>query len=491
MNAGTWGDVAAMLAPFVMCLVLTGIHGYLGIHVLSRKVIFVDLALAQIAALGTTFAYVLGYDAAHDAADASSVYWFSLGFTLLGAAVFAITRMRNERVPQEAFIGIVYASASAIAILILAKAPGEGEHIKQMLVGNILLVGWPVILKTAAIYAAIGLFHFVLRRRFFLISLDPERAEREGLRVRWWDFLFYASFGVVITSSVAIAGVLLVFTYLVVPAACAVLLAGGIRARILLAWGIGSVASFAGISLSYLADLPTGPAVVGTFASALVVLGAALYLLRAPSKARALVRVAAGAVLVLAMAAGLSALRKRERAAPHEHRSEVEIALKELDDPEESHRIEAIHHLEDTRDPHALEKFLGLIRVTPSESPVLEHLIGALVKGAQPRAADALLEVARREDLAADLRIKAGEAVLALHDPRGIPVLLAVLSTPDAPEFYREEALRSLREATGKDFKYGAAKDEAARREAIGRWKAWWEEGKEKIRWHENLKKFQ
>src|SRR5262245_3829208 len=148
-----------MLPPLAMCLVLTGIHGYLGIHVLSRKVIFVDLALAQIAALGSTVAVLLGYNP-ETAADAQTVYFFSLGFTFVGAAVFALTRMRHEKVPQEAFIGIVYATASALALLLLARSPGESEHIKQMLVGNVLLVTWPTIAKTASIYAAIGAFHW-------------------------------------------------------------------------------------------------------------------------------------------------------------------------------------------------------------------------------------------------------------------------------------------------------------------------------------------
>jgi zinc/manganese transport system permease protein len=197
-----------MLPPLAMCLVLTGIHGYLGIHVLSRKVIFVDLALAQIAALGSTYAFLLGYD---PRTDSGTVYLFSLGFTFIGAAVFSLTRMRHDKVPQEAFIGIVYATASATSLLLLAKASGEAEHIKEMLVGNILLVTWPTIIKTAIIYAVIGAFHWIFRKPFFEISADPEAALARGRRVRLWDFFFYASFGLVITSSVAVAGVLLVF----------------------------------------------------------------------------------------------------------------------------------------------------------------------------------------------------------------------------------------------------------------------------------------
>jgi zinc/manganese transport system permease protein len=488
LAAGGWGDL--MVAPLVMCLVLTGIHGYLGIHVLSRKVIFVDLALAQIAALGTTVAYVLGYDAAHDPADASRIYWFSLCFTLIGAGVFAVTRMRKERVPQEAFIGIVYASASAVAILVLAKSPGEGEHIKQMLVGNILLVSWPAIAKTALIYGAIGLFHFIFRRRFFQISLDPEAAEREGVAVRWWDFLFYASFGIVITSSVAIAGVLLVFTYLVVPAACAVLLAEGVRARILIAWALGAAASAGGIQLSYGADLPTGPAVVATFAGLLAGLGLAVYVIRSPSPLRAIGRVLTVALVASALAGGLYGLRKREIPG-HEHPHDFQFYMRLLAEPDENRRIEAIHHLMETGDPHAVDRFIELTRTTPSESPVLEHLMGALGKSRDLRAVEPLLEIARRPDLDPALGVEAGAAVLALRDPRGLGVLVSILADPEAPPFAREKARRRLQEATGLDLGSGPDGRPVADREAAAGWEAWWKENEAWVRWRENLKKFQ
>src|SRR5258705_4676814 len=177
-----WAD------PLLVCLVLTGIHGYLGIHVLKRKVIFVDLAMAQIAALGAAYGILLGYDPKHDE-NALPLYLFSLGFTLVGAAVIALARMRQERVPQEAFIGIVYASASALTILLLARTPTEGEQIKHMLVGSLLTVQWQKVLITAAIYSAIGLFHWIFRRNFFLISDDPEgAAAKAGLSIRLSDF---------------------------------------------------------------------------------------------------------------------------------------------------------------------------------------------------------------------------------------------------------------------------------------------------------------
>ena len=230
-----------MLPPLAMCLVLGGIHGYLGIHVLSRKVIFVDLALAQIAALGAVCANLLGYDVEH---SPGAIYLISLAFTFAGAALFAWTRLRRQAVPQEALIGISYATASAIALMLLARAPGEAEHIKTMLAGNILLVTWPAVAETAGIYAMVGAFHVAFRRPFLEISEDPGAALSAGRRVRLWDFFFYATFGVVITSSVAVAGVLLVFSFLVVPAVVAFLFSKQLNGRLAIAWCVAGAASY-------------------------------------------------------------------------------------------------------------------------------------------------------------------------------------------------------------------------------------------------------
>src|SRR5262245_10897809 len=246
--------------PLGMCLVVAGILGYLGTHVLARKVIFVDLATAQLAALGAAYAIFLDYEPEHEE-NALAIYLFSLGFALVGAAVIALTRMKRERVPHEAFIGIIYASASALAMLVLSKSKGEGEQIKAMLVGSLLTVKRDRVLITAVVCAAVGLFHWVFRRNFFLISTDPEEAEKQGISVRLWDFLFYLSFGVVITSCVSAAGVLLVFSYLVVPAVIAVMFVEKTRLRIALAWGVGVIVSVAGILLSWKGNFPTGPSI--------------------------------------------------------------------------------------------------------------------------------------------------------------------------------------------------------------------------------------
>src|SRR5438046_8491812 len=210
-----------LAAPFVASLILTGIHAYVGVHVVERRVIFVDLSLAQIAALGGTIALLLPLSGGD--AHAPIVYWISLAFTFIGALVFSTIRSRRARIPQEAIIGICYAVASAASILAMSKATSESEHLKDMLVGNILAVSWGEVGKTALLYGAIGVFHYIFRHRFLAISMDRRKAEASGLSVRLWDFLFYASFGFVVTSSVSIAGVLLVFCYLIVPSVAAML----------------------------------------------------------------------------------------------------------------------------------------------------------------------------------------------------------------------------------------------------------------------------
>src|SRR5262245_25448279 len=265
-----------LLPAFVASLILTGIHAYLGVHVVERGVIFVDLSLAQIAALGTTAAYLLGFDL-----HSPTAYFISRTFTFIGALVFAFSRVhRRTRIPQEAVIGIVYAVSAAVAILVMSKATQETEHLKEMLVGNILSVSWKELGKTAVLYALVGVFHFIFRKRFLLISMDEQAAERQGLNVRFRDFLFYVSFGFVVTSSVAIAGVLLVFCFLIVPSVTAMLFAERLGARLAIGWAMGVLVSAAGVSLSFVMDLPTGATIVATFGITLLLVAAFRWLLR-------------------------------------------------------------------------------------------------------------------------------------------------------------------------------------------------------------------
>ena len=275
----TFGQVLEFLAaPFVASLILTGIHSYLGLHVVERGVIFVDLSLAQIAALGGTIALLLPLSGGDPHAPA--VYWVSLLFTFGGAAIFALVRGRHARIPQEAIIGISYAVASAAAILAMSKSTSQAEHLKDMLVGNIIAVSWDEVIHTAWLYGAVGLFHYLLRKPFLAISMQHDRPEATGLNVRFWDFLFYASFGLVVTSSVAIAGVLLVFCYLIVPAVAAMLYGESIGVRLAIGWTMGTIVSALGVYLSLVLDLPTGATIVCTFGLVLVLMAAARPLLR-------------------------------------------------------------------------------------------------------------------------------------------------------------------------------------------------------------------
>ena len=261
-----------LAAPFVASLILTGIHAYLGVHVVERGVIFVDLSLAQITALGATIALLLPISGGD--AHAPVTYWVSLAFTFLGAFVFSTIRSRRARIPQEAIIGICYAVASAAAILAMSKATSESEHLKDMLVGNILAVSWLDVGKTAVLYGVIGAFHYVFRHKFLAISLHPAKAEAAGISIKLWDFLFYASFGFVVTSSVSIAGVLLVFCYLIVPSVAAMLYADSIGRRLAIGWTMGTVVSALGVYLSLKLDLPTGATIVCTFGLVLIIMAA-------------------------------------------------------------------------------------------------------------------------------------------------------------------------------------------------------------------------
>src|SRR5712664_1383805 len=264
MIADLW---SLLWAPFLMCLVLTGIHAYLGVHVLAREVVFVDIALARIAALGATAAFLFGHEL-----HTWESYAAGLFATLVGALVLSLTRSRERRVSQEAVIGVVYAASAAGAALLSDLAPHGVEHIRAMLVGSLLTVGGEDVVKVAILYGAIGAVHWFCRRPFFLISTDPRRAYAEGWRVRLWDLVFYASFGVVVTSSVRIAGVLLAFSYLIVPSLAGIAFGGTIARRLGIAWAFGTLVSVLAMGASAVFDTPTGATVVCAFGLILLAL---------------------------------------------------------------------------------------------------------------------------------------------------------------------------------------------------------------------------
>lgn len=245
----------------ILCLVLAGIHTWLGFHVIRRGVLFVDLALAQMAALGASIGSLLGWNTS----GSWKTYALSLAFALGGAFLFALFRQRQERYPIEALIGITYAGAIAIAMIVLEHSATGTEEIKEMLVGSLLMVSWKHVLHTAILYSAVGCIHWFARKKFLLISTDPDKAQKEGVYIRFWDFIFYATFAVVVTSSVKLAGVLVVFAMLVIPATAALSWRNNQTQRLIYAWGFGGVGSLIGLEIAARFDYPAGPAIILVF----------------------------------------------------------------------------------------------------------------------------------------------------------------------------------------------------------------------------------
>ena len=457
-----------MLIPFLACLVLSINHVYLGIHVIARKVIFVDLALAQIAALGATYALTLGYD---PYGDSFKVSLFSLAFTFAGATAFAIARMRKERVPQEAFIGIIYAAASAAAILILSKSATGGEELKHMLVGDLLLVSLRSVLSMALLYGSIGVFHLIFRKRFLAISLNPEAAEASGINIRFWDILFYMSFGVVIVKSVAIVGVLLVFSYLVVPAVIAEMWKTTVRGKLLLGWVMAILASTAGIVWSFYFDYPTGPAVVVMLSLFLVVSAIVYYVYHAPARGRATANVAILLACAFFFFTGLSLFKKGEPATLASKLTSIDLFLNETRKEEESAQLDAVTHLGDMHDPRIVPALTVLLSRTASEQ-VVEATVEALGKQRDPRAIPSLRHAAQQnyDDF---LKYSIARSQLALNDSQGFETLIKILKD-DEGGFARQQANELLEAKAGRKFGYLPDQPVAANRAALERIEAWW-----------------
>ena len=253
--------------PLAACLVLPPLLVYLGLHVVKREVIFVDLALAQLATLGTCVALIMGYTL-----DDRMAFLMSLAVTFVGAGLFSWSRgSRKHAVPQEAIIGITFVVAAAGVILLLSRVAGGKEELEHLLTGDILNVTARDVATRLGLFAVLATFYAVFHERFAAISEDHDRAEASGLRVRLWDFWFYAAFALIVVSFVRLAGVLLTFAYLIVPAVCGVMLAKGWKARLMVGWGIAVASSLLGLIASFYMDLPTGSAIVVACGLALVV----------------------------------------------------------------------------------------------------------------------------------------------------------------------------------------------------------------------------
>jgi zinc/manganese transport system permease protein len=432
-----------MAAPFAECMVLVAIHTYLGIHVLRRRVIFVDLALAQTAALGTTVGFLFGI-----MPDTTAALVFSMTFTFLAAAVFALTRIRGERVPQEAIIGLIYAITAAVAVLVVQKTHGA-EHLEGILVGSLLWVNWNDVIVAAVAYAIIGAVHFVFRKRFLLISEDPDKAYRQGLSVRAWDFLFYVTFGFVITFSTRVAGVLLVFVFLVAPAIMAFMITDRIKWQLLIGWIMGTVVTVSGLYLSYAIDLPSGPTVVAFYGVVLVLGALVLHVVRAQRKLMALGWIGIGVAVTAAVVfvvfhegkwLGASSLAHSEHLEQVEHDMQLSEEAAERAQTENSARERAAATAE----------------------------LRGVVGGAVPEAR--LAEYLTLED--ADSRLEYLRRAVERDRREGLALLVCFLSDEESPLFFRTEAVDLLKAEAGDDFGYDPEREPGENRAALEKMRA-------------------
>jgi len=435
MDLNIW-DI--MAPAFMECLVLVGIHSYLGLHVIRRKVIFVDLALAQIAALGTTVGFLIGI-----LPNTIGAYWFSLGFTILGAAIFSISRLRHEKIPQEAVIGLAYAIAASVAVLVIDKAPHGAEHIKEIITGSILWVKWSTILAAAIVYLLIGIFHFIFRKQFILISENPEKAYNQGMSIRFWDFLFYVSFGVVITHSVGTAGVLLVFVFLVVPAIASTMITDTLWKQLVIGWVLGVVVSSIGLYTSYQLDLPSGPTIVSVYGLVLILIAITLYIVRTANKIQAIGKVSAGIAVTIIILFGFHSLAQLIKGTYHEHDhktfiSEYEHILHEI----------KVHEKLNRMSDDEVKQFLD----QQNDARFLHSVFDAEEDGY--------------------LRLKIAKRIIQINQRDGLELTVDLLAQSELP-FLKDEIIRFLRLNTGQNFGFEVEKTAVENEIAIGMWKKW------------------
>jgi zinc/manganese transport system permease protein len=462
--------------PLLSCLAASGVLVYLGMHVVERKVIFVDLALAQIAALGVMWAILMGYD--HEA-DTLPVTLYSLAFTAIGALVFSLTRTRNERVPHEALIGIIYVAASAGGLVLADRFALGTEALKELIAGRVALVTPEIVTKLAVTCAVVGGIFVALHRRFMRISRDPEAAEAAGMTIRAWDFMFYMLFGVLITQCVSVLGVLPVFAYLVIPAVAGALLFDSLRARLIFGWAFASAISLIGLETARASGLDPGPTIVCLFAGALVLLGIVLFLRARKFEPRAIVRVVGFAVLFTAFLGGTLLFRKTEptdelataiefgrsgeptklrqamesfRKFPAERERWIPLVIPMLDQSDRVVRDAAAALLGETKAREAVPA-LGkrLAAGVEPDDGAREGLVRALRTIGDPNGIPILVAAAEREadpDLSVAMAVAAFELATTGQDAelrRAADVLVRAMSDDGAPRAARREASDALR----------------------------------------------
>lgn len=400
-----------MLWPLLACFVLVGIHAYLGIHVIARKVIFVDLALAQIAALGAVYGVFIGLSIDLHPWQVKTV---SVSFTMLGALLCVFTRSRDDNIPHEAIIGIIYAAALSMTFLLTASLPHGAEDVRQMLAGNILWVSADEVLYTGLLYVAIGALHFFCRRQFFALS--------HGGGSLGWDFLFYASFGVVVTSSVSMGGVLLVFGYLVIPSMIGIIGAHSTKGRLMLAWGSGLLMSLIGVVISYHLDLPSGPTIVVMLALLLAVLAIVKEILSPSSRARGLLYLAITLILALLFFVVPRMVHIHPGTDSHEDVN-VSIALKSSDDEE------VLGALTTIKEERRVELFDAVLPLLSSPQDRIRSFTVEVVRNLDEARALPHLKERARDEKDPFILMEIANALLSMGESEGFDYLQSIMKT--------------------------------------------------------------
>jgi zinc/manganese transport system permease protein len=453
--------------PSAAALILVATHTYLGLHVISRNVFFVDLALAQVAALGSTVAYLYGFELSDP-----PTYYVSLLFATFGAWFFSVARVPDNRVPQEAIIGLAFAVASAGAILLSAENPHGAEHLRDMMTGSILVVSAEEVRHAAVLYGAIGVFHWVFRRQFLRISMDREGAAAAGMRVQRWDFLFYLSFAIIITSSVRIAGVLLVFILLIAPAVCGAMFSTEIRARLVIGWVCGALATIGGLMMSFRMDWPPAPAISCIFAC--ILLGSAVVgnIALARRRSWALAKVVATGLVLVGIGFGLTAFLRSELAWSWKRDEHAH------DHAHEPLGVGAPEQLGQPAGPPAVSHLV--LALADPAAEVKEKAAEALGRLARPEAAPALTTALARGDEDEWVNLRMAEALVRCGGARGMSALLELARAADA-KVVREQALHSALAFAGRSAPTPIEGE--AGEAALSELSAWWQANQAAARW--------
>ena len=254
-----------LFLPVLSCILIVLINVYFGIHVIKREIIFIDIALAQIAAFGGVIGGLLisDHSAGHEHGEGGLLsYILSVAFIFFASLMFSVLKNKKISIPLEAIIGMSFAVATTLTVIILDKAAGGDVHVHDMLIGSLLWVSGKQVIRLAVVVGLVSIFHIIFRKKFMKLTDTFDDASSSISKPGVWDFLFYFSFGLVVIEAVNIAGILTVFAFLIIPASLSVIIARSWTWKIISGWITGITAAVAGIILSVKMDIPSPPVII-------------------------------------------------------------------------------------------------------------------------------------------------------------------------------------------------------------------------------------